>query len=816
VTARRILPAGTVTFLFTDVEGSTRLLHELGDEYAAVLAEHRRALRGAFAAHGGVEVDTQGDAFFVAFPSPAGAIAAAEEGRRALEESPIRVRIGIHTGAPTVTEEGYVGLDVHKAARIAAAGHGGQIVVSGDTRAQLGDAFVLADLGEHRVKDFDQPIPLFQLGDETFPPLKTISNTNLPRPASSFVGRARELEAVTELVRGGSRLVTLTGPGGSGKTRLSIEAAAALVPEFRAGVFWVGLAPLRDARLVTESIAEALGAKDGLASHIADRELLLLLDNLEQVVDAAPELAALVETCPNLHLMVTSREVLRVRGEVEYPVLPLADDDAVNLFCDRARVDADGTVAELCRALDDLPLAVELAAARAKVLSPAQILERLSQRLDLFKGGRDADPRQQTLRATIAWSYDLLTEPERRLFDRLGVFAGGCTLEAAEEVAGTDLDTLQALVEKSLVRHTGDRFWMLETIREYAVERLHESGASAETRRAHADHFLALAERAEPDLWGPRQGELLESLGREHANLRAVHAWAVGAGDSNRALRLVGALRTFWMKRGHLREGRRAAADALALSDARTRARAGALDTASNLATLQGDWAASTRWGTECRDLSLELGELGLAAHAVLQLARASLGKNDSDGARRLLEEGVALASAADDAPTAALGRFNLGYLALSAGDLGRARNEIEAARAAFARIGDDYGVSRARAALGAVALHAGHADNAIPHLRESLALSSALEDRDTLAWALQLTGVAVAASDAKRAATLLGAAEALRQTLGLGLEGVEQTLHERALNDIESTLTRDQLEAAWAEGRDLSPEHAVEQALDE
>jgi len=814
VTARRILPAGTVTFLFTDVEGSTRLLHELGDEYAAVLAEHRRALRGAFAAHGGVEVDTQGDAFFVAFPSPAGAIAAAEEGRRALEESPIRVRIGIHTGAPTVTEEGYVGLDVHKAARIAAAGHGGQIVVSGDTRAQLGDAFVLADLGEHRVKDFDQPIPLFQVGDETFPPLKTVSNTNLPHPASSFVGRRPEVDAVTSLVRGGSRLVTLTGPGGSGKTRLSIEAAGGLVPEFRAGVFWVGLAPLRDSRLVAESIAQTLGAKDGLAAHIGERQLLLLLDNFEQVVDAAPELAALVEACPNLHVIVTSRELLRVRGEVEYPVLPLAEPDAVELFSARAQIEPDPAVADLCRALDDLPLAVELAAARAKVLSPVQILERLSQRLDLFKGGRDADPRQQTLRATIAWSYDLLTQDERRLFDRLGVFAGGCTRDAAEDVADADLDTLQALVEKSLLRHSGGRFWMLETIREYAVERLAESGAAPETRRRHADHFLAAAELAAPDLWGPRQDELLEQLERDHGNFRAALSWSIEAGESECALRLVGTLRTLWIKRGHLSEGRRAATDALALRDPRTRARAAALVTASTLATLQGDWTASKHWGSAARDLSLELDEPGLAAHSLLQLARASLGENDADQARRSFEEAVALGSKANDWPAVAMARFNLGYVALSAGEFASARAEFDAARSAFAGMRDDYGVSRSLAALGAVALHERDPGAAVPLLRESLALSSAHDDRDDMAWALQLLGVAAAANDAPRAARLLGAAEALRHSLGLDLEGVELKLHERALKEVRWTLAPEALEATWASGRAMSREQAVEEAL--
>src|SRR5712691_6387976 len=321
------LPTGTVTFLFTDIEGSTKLLHELGSEaYARSLAEHRRVLREAFEAHGGVEVDTQGDAFFVVFPDAVHALSAAQEAQDALAEEAIRVRMGLHTGEPLLTDEGYVGVDVHKAARIAAAGHGGQVLLSQETRGRV--PVEVADLGEHRLKDFAEPIWIFQLGDDDFPPLKTISNTNLPHPASSFVGREKEVAEVTTLVQDGARLLTLTGPGGSGKTRLAIEAAAELVPEFKAGVFWVGLAPLRDPTLVVESIAQTLGAKDGLDEHIGERELLLLLDNLEQVVEAGPDLASLVETCPNLKLLVTSRELLRVRGEVEYPVLPLAEPEA--------------------------------------------------------------------------------------------------------------------------------------------------------------------------------------------------------------------------------------------------------------------------------------------------------------------------------------------------------------------------------------------------------------------------------------------------------------------------------------------------------
>ena len=482
-----VQPTGTVTLLFSDVEGSTRLLDELGTErYADVLVEHRVVLREAFERHAGFEVGTEGDSFFVAFARAQDAVAAAAEAQQALASAALvsgfglRVRMGVHTGEPLLVGSDYVGIDVHLAARIAAAGHGGQVLVSRATR-MLVDA-ELADLGEHRLKDFPEPVWIFQLGEERFPPLKTISNTNLPRPASSFVGREREVAEVVELLQVGARLVTLSGPGGSGKTRLAVESAAELVPEFRNGVFWVGLAALRDPALVAETVAQTLGAKDGLAEHIGERELLLLLDNFEQVVEAAPGLGSLLESCPNLRLLVTSRELLRIRGEVDFPVPPLAGSEAVELFCIRSRLVPSEEIAELCARLDDLPLAVELAAARTSVLSPAQILERLSQRLDLLRGGRDAEARQQTLRATIEWSYELLTEEEKRLFAGLSVFAGGCTLEAAESVCDADLDTLQALVEKSLIRFADGRFWMLETISEFALERLERQARAADVR----------------------------------------------------------------------------------------------------------------------------------------------------------------------------------------------------------------------------------------------------------------------------------------------------------------------------------------------
>ncbi|MGH3127485.1 MAG: ATP-binding protein, partial [Gaiellaceae bacterium] len=522
------LPIGTVTFLFTDVEGSTQLLHELGAErYAEALAEHRQVVREACATSDGVEVDTQGDAFFFAFPTAPGAIDAASAFSEALSSGPISVRVGLHTGTPLLTEEGYVGGDVHRAARIAAAGHGGQVLVSSAT-AQLVE-LELADLGEHRLKDLSASERIYQLGDGDFPALKSLYRTNLPVPATPFLGRERELSEVVELLSvDDARLLTLTGPGGTGKTRLALQAAAIASEAYPDGVFWVPLAPLRDPALVLATAAQTLGSKNGLAEHIQDKTMLCLFDNFEQVVEAAPDVAALLSECPNLDVLVTSRERLRVGGEQTYPVPPLAESDGEALFLTRARaVDPAFTpseaVRELCLRLDELPLALELAAARTALFSPEQLLAKLSQRLDLLKGERDADPRQQTLRATVEWSYDLLLEEEQRLFARLAVFAGGCAYEAAEEVAGADPDTLQSLLDKSLVRKrdskTGARYWMLETIREYAAERLEASGEAGELRQRHAAYFLDLAEQAEPYL--ATGGKWLDRLDVEVDNLRS-------------------------------------------------------------------------------------------------------------------------------------------------------------------------------------------------------------------------------------------------------------------------------------------------------
>jgi predicted ATPase/class 3 adenylate cyclase len=558
-------PTGTVTLLFTDIEGSTALLQRFGtDRYAEALELHRTLLREAFERHDAYEVDCEGDAFFVAFSTAEDAVEAAAEAQQALavaeweDGNEMRVRMGIHTGAPLAVPPKYVGLDVHRAARIMAAGHGGQVLLSQTTRDLVGETAPVRDLGEHRLKDLSSGQRLYQLvidqGAADFPALKTLENrpTNLPVQPTALIGRENELAEVEALLgREQVRLVTLTGTGGTGKTRLALQAAAALVEEFPSGVFLVSLAPVRDPELVVATVAQALGVREQpgeplertLQAYLRDRKLLLLLDNFEQLTQAATAVSSLLAAAPQVKLLVTSRTPLHLSGEQVYEVPPLGLPDSalamsvealtqyesVALFIERAIAAKSGfattnenapAIAEICVRLDGLPLALELAAARVRVLSPQALLARLDERMKLLTGGaQDLDERQRTLRATIDWSYDLLSEQEKGLFVRLSVFAGGCRVEAAEAVVDpqgegeteTDLlDGLSSLVDKSLLRQREDpdgepRFWMLETIREYATQTLRTSPHASALSERHARYFLAFAEQAAPELEGPAQ-----------------------------------------------------------------------------------------------------------------------------------------------------------------------------------------------------------------------------------------------------------------------------------------------------------------------
>jgi predicted ATPase len=801
-------PDGAVTFLFTDIEGSTRLIEEVGEaRYEDLLREHRAVLRDAFSRHGGVEVDTQGDAFFYVFDDADPALAAAGEAQAGLTEGPVAVRMGAHTGEARRGESGYVGREVHRAARIAAAGHGGQVLVSATTAVLA--SRLLTDLGEHRLKDFDEPITLFQLGTDEFPPLKTISNTNLPRPASSFVGRDHEVADVTALLRSGSRLVTLTGPGGSGKTRLAIESASELVGDLRAGVFWVGLAPLHDSGLVIQTIAQTLGAKENLEGHIGERELLLLLDNLEQVISAAPDLAALVESCPNLRLLVTSRELLRVRGEVEYEVLPLAAPDAVALFCARAKLDASPAVEELCRRVDNLPLALELAAARAKVLTPEQILERLSHRLDLFRGGRDADPRQATLRATIEWSHDLLDEQEQQLFRRLAVFAGGCTLDAAEEIVDAELDTMQALVEKSLVRSTGSRYWMLETVRAYALERLAEPHESGEVARRHAEWYAALGAR----LRGPAQHGSSEETTRfeeELANFRAALDWAASESIKT-AFDLVADLWSFWVTRALAAEGLRWAAWVVAARDAVSPADAlEALSGAGELMRAFGDTDAALRLDYELVPIFDQLGKTGEVAATLADISHMHSTRGELRLARETASEALALRRGIGDAGGIGHALAALATVEFFAGRFAPARQGFAEAHSQFER--GELPVESAVAVLmgSESARRIGDHEAAKEGFRRSSSLVLEFDQRNAIPEFLQ--EVAALAESGEDAVRLIGASDRLLEELALPRWDPADYAHTVAR--LESSLAPDTFSAARAQGRSLSESEALDLAM--
>jgi predicted ATPase/class 3 adenylate cyclase len=564
-----VQPSGTVTLVFTDIEGSTKLLDSLGpEEYRRALDEHRRAVRGAFDSHGGYEVDTAGDSFFYAFPTAGEAVSAVGEALDGLEDGPIRVRAGIHTGEPILDGPNYVGLDVHRAARIMAAAHGGQALLSRTTRDLLDDSFEIRDLGDHRLKDLSAPQRLFQLGSGDFPRPRTLRRTNLPVPATEFLGRERELDEVVERLSNGIRLLTLTGPGGTGKTRLALQAAAEAADGFDDGVWWVPLAALRDSALVLRHTAKTLEVveqpgrplEDVLAEMLGGKRMLLVLDNAEHLLPDAAGSIATLRDLDGPKLVVTSRERLQLAGEQVYPVPQLTAPEGLGLFNARASgidpgFETTTAVSELCDRLDNLPLAIELAAARTAVLSPEQILGRLGDRLDLLKGGRDADPRQQTLRATIAWSYDLLAEAECELFSRFAVFAGGATLEAVEEVCGADLDALASLVDKSLVRRDGDRYWMLETLREYGREQLDETEVEESIER-HGGFYERLAVDVERGLRGPEAAVWLSAVEQELPNFRAAMARALERGNAERTARIASRLGRYWEARSSASEGR--------------------------------------------------------------------------------------------------------------------------------------------------------------------------------------------------------------------------------------------------------------------
>jgi predicted ATPase/class 3 adenylate cyclase len=815
----RELPTGTVTFLFTDIEGSTRLLEQLGTEaYAKALADHRDVIRTACAANGGVEVDTEGDALFVAFPTAQGALDAAAAFTEGLSEGPIRVRAGLHTGTPLVAEDRYVGMDVHRAARIAAAGHGGQVLVSATTAALTGSEG-LHDLGEHRFKDLSAAERVYQLGAGEFPRLKTLYQTNLPVQPTALVGREAELAEVLQLLSA-SRLLTLTGAGGSGKTRLALQAAAEVVEEFMDGVFWISLAPVTDADLVLPTIASTVGAKEELARFIQEKRLLLLLDNLEQVLDCAPVLSELLSSCPNLSLLGTSRAPLRIDGEREYDVAPLPEDDAVTLFRNRASVaEPEGAVREICRQLDGLPLAIELAAARTRILPPDKLVDRLAQRLPLLTDGRrDAPERQRTLRATIEWSYDLLTSEEQQLFGRLGVFAGSFELEAAEAVVSAPLETLAALVEQSLLRPADlGRFFMLETIREYALERLESSADGEDVRQRHAEYFLEVAESTESEARGSEEAKWLGRLKSDQANFRTAISWALECGETELALRLAGSLHSFWYHAGFLVEGRRWAERALAAvgDDEFPTAQARALSTAGEFANLAGETMVARGYLERSLALYERAGDLGKLPAAYTQLGHVAMHEGNPDLARSLYER-VLDHESTDPWCTPAVAFCNLGFALLVCGDVDEARTTLARGLAHARKHGSSLTTAVLLQNLASAALVERDLGACAPLLRESSELLRSVPDPQLISEALELCACLAAARDAPLAAARLGgAASAQRRELGVIELAPDADTKRELLDHARSAVSNEDWEREWGVGEALAPAAALEEALE-
>jgi predicted ATPase/class 3 adenylate cyclase len=804
----RELPSGTVTFLFTDIEGSTRLLHEHGAAYADLLGEHRRHLRAAVARHAGVEVDTQGDAFFVAFGRAEDALATAAEVVEA--EGQVRVRIGIHTGTPIITDEGYVGLDVHRAARICAAAHGGQVVVSEATRDALGHD-PGRDLGLHRLKDLGAPERLFQLGAATFPPLRSLNATNLPAQARGLVGRTDELVTIASLI-GDARVVTLTGAGGSGKTRLALQAAADSVERFTGGVFWVPLAAINDPTLVEPTIAQAIGAPGALAAHIDEKRMLLLLDNLEQVLpDAAEPLAALVASCPNLRLLVTSRSPLRIGGEREFAVLPLPEVDAVELFRERAFIaEPDAAVREICRRLDGLPLAIELAAARTRVLPPDQLLARLERALPVLTGGRrDAPERQRTLRATIAWSYDLLSADERRLFDRLGVFAGGFTLEAAEAVCDADIETIGSLLEQSLLRRGDDgRLGMLVTILEFAVERFVVSDEAGAILERHAEYYVALADSGNVHAEA-QGGEHYEIILPDLANFRAVLERALATDDNELGMSMAVALEQYWVS-NNPPEGERWYTAFFAGKELPLALRARALRARGGALSISGRFAEGAVYHREALDIYRELGDDWGIGHILFRLANEAQRTGDSGLARQLAEE--SRAHHGTQSPWAESQVLSL--LGIIAFEDGRREEGLEL-ELRSAELADEVNSRWLR--LGSlliaaeIALELDRPAQARDLSLTALAVADDIGDRMHMAWALSLLAWAAAAEGQfERAGRLWGAteAESARSPFGQWEDGREEYLGHLDV-DPGSDFRR-----AREEGASLAFDEAVQEGL--
>jgi predicted ATPase/class 3 adenylate cyclase len=912
-------PTGTVTFLFTDIEGSTKLWEHDAQVMQAALARHDEILRDAIEERGGYVFKTIGDAFCAAFPTAPEALEAALLSQRGLVSSegeqigPLRVRMALHTGAAEERDGDYFGPPVNRVARLLSAAHGGQVLLSLATQELVRDASPvdarLEDLGERRLKDLFRPERVFQITTpdlpSEFPPLRTLESlrNNLPLQPTPLVGREREVEEVCERLRQEDiRLLTLTGPGGTGKTRLALQAAADLLEDFEDGVFFVYLAATTDPDLFLTQVAGALGLQESgdvpledlLKEYLGRRELLLVLDNFEQLLSAVPLVGELLSAAPRLKGLATSRIPLGIYGEHEYAVPPLSVPDtkrlppievlsqyeAVRLFIDRASAAKRGfeitsenapAVAEICARLDGLPLAIELAAARIKLLPPKVLLTRLANRLKLLTGGpKDLPARQRTLRGAIEWSHDLLEEGEKTLFARLSVFSGGRTLEAIEAICNAEgdlpvdaLDGVSSLLDKSLLvrEETSEeesRFVMLETIHEFAREMLQESGEAAEVSRLHAEYFLTFAEEAEPELEGPDQVAWMERLEADLDNFRAALSWLLEVGEAELALRIGAALSLFWRIRGHLSEGRRWLSEGLSGGDAAPAGvRARAMLVLGDLAWKQGDYPqgeekleaslALCREAGDRRGEAQALNSLGFIASEHNDLERAeklleeslALGRkasmpvvinsalnslaalaayrNDYARATVLLEEGLGIARAAGDVRGIAIHTTSLGATAVVTGEFERAEALLQQGREMFWKLGDWLHVSVADLNLGNLALARNDFDLAE---KQGLKVILDLQERADvfgIDGALDiLASVTASRGEIRRAARIWGGVEGYRDARDIPWAPDEREMIEPRIDAARTRLDEADWTMAWEEGRAMTLDQAVDYALEE
>ena len=896
------LPAGTLAFLFSDIEGSTRLEQALGTaRYTPLLQRHRKLLRAAFAAHAGTEEGTEGDSFFVVFPSARDAIAAAVEGQRALgaeawpADGEIRVRMGLHAGEATRSGGSLIGLDINRAARIAAAANGGQVVVSdvvrGLTGAGLPEGVSLRSLGSHRLKDLGEPQPLLQVVADglvaEFPPLRSIDArpNNLPTQLTSFVGRETELVEASRLLAT-NRLVTMTGPGGTGKTRLSLQVAANAADDFPDGIFFVALETVREPILVPSRLAAAVGiaeparrtASEVLEEWLAGKQVLFVLDNFEQVIDAGPIVADLLRAAPGLKVLATSRAPLHVSGEQEYPVpgLPTPPDlrqmtaldraqlpaairnfdpatlstyEAVALFIARAGLVKPGfavtnenapAVAAICARLHGMPLAIELAAARVKLLSPDAILARLEHQLTvLAAGSRDLPERQQTLRGAIAWSYDILDEACRLLLDRLSVFEGDIEVEAAEAVCGPAselgqdvVDGLLSLANQSLIRTIEDpaepRFEMLDTIREFATEMLDGRGQRAELERRHGAWFAGFAERGAAQLSGDDQRDWLERFEHAHDNIRVALDRAVAREDAEVAINLAFHSWRFWQKRGHLYEARRRL-DAMAATDWSKRdpvLRARLLEALGGVCWWQGDIRALAAAYGEAVTIRRSLENSPELANALYNLSFAysvsdPAAPDQADADREgkglaLLEEALGLYRQLGDERGEANVLWGLGNLRYFAGNVVPGAEEFQLALQKFRKVGDRTMEAWTLHMLGVALLRVERLDESRTYLEQ--ALRSFYRASDTAGVTLAFDDIsahAAAGGDVERAARLWGAARSLTSTTGATLATVvDDAIYGQGRPTIRSALAPDVLDRLAREGAAMTFDEAVAYAL--